>query len=54
VEHTSDGHGDVIMPVVTWKHISDGHDDVTISVATMIFLFEVNEFKNIYSKWLNH
>jgi hypothetical protein len=34
VDHSSDGHDDVIVPVATRKHNSDGHDDV-ISPVTM-------------------
>jgi hypothetical protein len=39
VDHSSDGHDDIIVPITTRKHSTDGHDDVISPVATVFFLF---------------
>jgi hypothetical protein len=40
VDHSRDGHDDVIVSVTTRTHNSDGHDDVIEPVATVFFLFQ--------------
>jgi hypothetical protein len=40
VDHNSDGHDDIIIPVATRKHSSDRHDDVISPIATVFFLFQ--------------
>jgi hypothetical protein len=34
VDHSSDGHDDIMMPVATRKHTSDGLVDVVVPIAT--------------------
>jgi hypothetical protein len=33
VDHSRDGHDDVIMPIATSRHSSDGHDDIMMPVT---------------------
>jgi hypothetical protein len=34
VDHSSNGHDDIIIPIAARKHNSDKHDDVFMTVAT--------------------
>jgi hypothetical protein len=34
VDHSSDGHHDVIVPIATSMHSSDKHDDLIMPIAT--------------------
>jgi hypothetical protein len=40
VDHNSDGHDDIIIPIAIKKHSSDGHDDIITPIGTVVFLFQ--------------
>jgi hypothetical protein len=40
VDHSSNGHDDIIVSVTTRKNSSDEHDGVISPVATVFFLFQ--------------